>query len=59
MNDLQLIQSKLLSRNLSQLTLTEVPCFESTVDLSQHCIKNEWTLACIAQFALCSVYMFT
>ena len=48
--------SKLLSRNLSQLKLTEVSCFKSTGDRAQHCFKNEWTLACIAQFALCSVY---
>ena len=59
MHDLQLIQNKVLSRNLSQLTFTEVPCFESTEDRAQHRFKNEWTLACVAQFALASVYMFT
>ena len=44
MHDLKLIQNKILSRNLSQLTLAEVPCFESTEDRAQHCFKNEWTL---------------
>ena len=59
MSDLKLIQRKLLPSNLSQLTLTEVPCFESTEVCAQHCFENEWTLASIAQFALRSVYMFT
>ena len=45
MYDFQLIQNKVaLSGNLSQLTLAEVPCFESTEDREQHCYKNEWTL---------------
>ena len=45
MHDLQLIQDKVvLSRNISQLTLAEVPCFESTENCTQHCFKNEWTL---------------
>ena len=27
-----------------QLTSAEVPCFESTEERAQYCLKNEWTL---------------
>ena len=42
MQDLQLIENKVLSRNLPQLTLADIPCFESTEDCAQKCFKNEW-----------------
>ena len=47
MHYLQLIQNKVLSRNLSQLTLAAVHCFESTENHAKHCFKNEWTLCTI------------
>jgi hypothetical protein len=47
----QLIQNKVeLPRNLSQLPLPEVLCFESTENCAQHCFKNEYTLEIVLSF---------
>ena len=38
-------ENKVLSRNLPELTLGEVPCFHKMI--VQHCFKKEWTLECL------------
>ena len=50
MHDFQFGQNKVLSRNLRQLTLAEVPCFDSTEYRVLHFFKSEWTLVPISVF---------
>ena len=40
LHDLHFSQNKVLSRNLPQLTLAKVPCFDTTEYRAQHCFKK-------------------